>query len=173
MTMPLPPLAVTMKPALMTDIIAKPWAFAMIWAKTHIKHIWDQTTIYKSQSSASCVILTRNEFVRSSPVSDFSEVPQNLGSFFGLRLQVGWEGVTHCKHQYFQHLEKIKSGERPFCWPKKEAQWSSIKLLVLMIVFCLHLWQQKTVGACSFWWFIVLLWHISITVCGCSLHFIK
>lgn len=40
MTMPLPPRAVIMKPALMTEMMARPSAFAMTWAEKHPTHCW-------------------------------------------------------------------------------------------------------------------------------------
>lgn len=44
---------------------------------------------------------TGDEFVRSVPVGDFSEVSQDLGGFLCLRLQVGRDGVTHCEHTHY------------------------------------------------------------------------
>lgn len=53
--------------------------------------------VLRKQGTVS-VFLTGDEFVWSIPVGEFSEFSQDLGRFLRLRLQIGRDGVIHCKH---------------------------------------------------------------------------
>lgn len=52
---------------------------------------------HRFNNSVGVIFLTGDEFVGSVPVGDLSEVSQDACGFLGLRLQIGRDGVTHCR----------------------------------------------------------------------------